>query len=550
MALETRLVSSLEKVFTKPELRAIEIKELEAPAGERISFQLALRSNSNLRYRVQIESELEPYVTLREVKTVPCDYPANREDTFLISAEPGIYPDPLLPIQDRPLRLSINNWHAIWVTVQLPNDAAPGTYPITLKIVGDSPASLPWAQGTFEPAVNTIQLTVLPFALPKQKLLNINWFYADCIANYYNLTPWSEPFWELLETYFKDMVDHGNNVLYTPLWTPPLDTGVGLERPTTQLLTITESNGVYDVDFSLLERWLNLAQQCGFEYFELVHMFTQWGAKATPKIIVNGEKRFGWHVSAQSKEYVDFLDAVLPKLIAFLKQKQLQNKCYFHISDEPTLRVIESYKAAAELIRKYVDENEFPIIDAMSEIEFYHLGLLKRPIPVTVTVDRFMNEPIEQRWVYYCGNWQDCLPNRQFGMPSIRTRIIGVLLYLYKMDGFLHWGYNFWFSQFSIDQDIDPWQDPCAGRAHVGGGSFNVYPGKNGPVDAIHFETFAEGLQDLRALQLLEAKIGRDKVVAIIQQNVNYTIDMRHYPHDDAWLLNLRKRINQAICMN
>ncbi|MEI3004400.1 MAG: glycoside hydrolase domain-containing protein [Victivallales bacterium] len=56
--------------------------------------------------------------------------------------------------------------------------------------------------------------------------------------------------------------------------------------------------------------------------------------------------------------------------------------------------------------------------------------------------------------------------------------MLGVLLYLYDLDGFLNWGYNFWFTQHSLNWHIDPYQVVDAGRAFCGGGAFMVYPEK------------------------------------------------------------------------
>ena len=545
--MEIRIISSLEKVLPRPELEAAPLTALSAAAGERVACQVAIRSDANDRFRLVADSPLRDRISLREVQLVPCDYPAVRSDPFKISAEPGLYPAPLVPADDRPLRALWGAWMAVWVTVDLPADAAPGTFPITFRAIPDSPATLPWPARQFPEATATLTLEILPFALPPQTLHNINWFYVDCIAHHYRLAPWTEPLWNLLGRYFDDMAAHGNNVLYTPLWSVPLDTGVGHERPTAQLLDITERDGHYQFDFSNLDRWIALARQHGIELFEMSHIFTQWGARFTPKIIVNGTRRFGWDVAADSPEYQDFLGQLLPQLVQFLRSRNLSRKCYFHISDEPSLVHLDSYRKASDIVKALVDEEEFPIIDAMSDLDFFRTGLMRRPVPVTVTVDQFRDEPVAQRWVYYCGNVQDNLPNRQYGVPSIRTRIIGVLLYLYRMDGFLHWGYNFWFSQFSLDWDIDPWKDTTASRAHVGGGSFNVFPGPDGPIDTIAFESFTEGLQDLRALQLHERLLGRDATVALIHDGLDYTLDMRHYPHDPQWLLDLRERLNRAI---
>ena len=74
-----------------------------------------------------------------------------------------------------------------------------------------------------------------------------------------------------------------------------------------------------------------------------------------------------------------------------------------------------------------------------------------------------------------------------------------------------------------------------------------VYPGKDGPVDSLHFEVFRDGLQDLRAMRRLEEKIGREAVIALIHKGLPYTISMTHYPHDAEWLLEMRDRINREL---
>lgn len=38
---------------------------------------------------------------------------------------------------------------------------------------------------------------------------------------------------------------------------------------------------------------------------------------------------------------------------------------------------------------------------------------------------------------------RDGMPGRQFGLPSLRNRVLGILLYVYDCAGFLQWGYNF-----------------------------------------------------------------------------------------------------------
>lgn len=548
MFFATRIVSSLEKVFCTPDLPAERIDCVSGARGETVAFQLACKAEENLIIEFETASPFGDAFSIREVGLVPCTLPAIPDDPYVLTSIPGLFPDPLLPLENNRMRLSRSNWHAVWCAIRIPENMEPGEYEISFRIT--TPQNLLiWKEPEMEHRTS-VRINVLPFRLPKQKLLSVNWFYADCISVQHNTPCWTGRYWELLEQYFRNMTAHGNNVLYTPLWSVPLDTAVGRERPTAQLLEIEYENGVYSFDFSRLERWIDTAHACGFEFFEISHAFTQWGAKATPKIIVrvNGveEKRFGWHVAANDPEYRKFLTQLTAKLIPFFRTKGLTpENTFFHVSDEPSEGMLDSYKFASGLLCGLI--GDYPVIDALSHVEYFRKGLIRRPIPTTEVIEDFMKEQLEQRWVYYCGNWHNGVPNRQFGMPSARNRILGVLLYLYNLDGFLNWGYNFWFTQNSLEWNINPYLVTDAGRAFCGGGSFMVYPGKDGPVDSLHYEVFAEGLQDLRALQLLESAAGRDAVLALIQDGVEYPITMFRYPRNPEWLLDLRERVNRKL---
>ena len=81
------------------------------------------------------------------------------------------------------------------------------------------------------------------------------------------------------------------------------------------------------------------------------------------------------------------------------------------------------------------------------------------------------------------------------------------------------------------------------------GDAFMVYPGLNGEaVDSLRLEVFFQGLQDMRALELLERKIGRKKVCALLDRMTpGGKMDMKHYPRGESAVLNLRKKINSLL---
>ncbi|MFH0071232.1 DUF4091 domain-containing protein, partial [Peribacillus sp. NPDC056705] len=282
---------------------------------------------------------------------------------------------------------------------------------------------------------------------------------------------------------------------------------------------------------------------------EFSHFYTQWGAKHAPKIIVNNggheEKRFGWETDAAGGEYESFIRQFVPALLKWIEEKGIQDRCYFHVSDEPHASHQESYGHASHLMSELLPN--YPIIDALSDIAYYEQGLVQRPIPASNHIEPFLEAQVEPLWTYYCCSQYQEVSNRFFNLPSARNRILGIQLYKFNIQGFLHWGYNFWNSQYSI-RAIDPYQVTDADAGFPSGDPFLVYPGVDGrPVESIRLKVFFEALQDLRALQLLETQIGREAVMKALEEDLEEPITFKHYPRDMEWLLSKRQWINDKI---
>ena len=132
-------------------------------------------------------------------------------------------------------------------------------------------------------------------------------------------------------------------------------------------------------------------------------------------------------------------------------------------------------------------------------------------------------------------------------MPSARNRIYGVQLYKYDIIGILHWGYNFYNTQFSIEH-INPYQVTDAGNAFPAGDPFLVYPGKDGyPEESVRGMVFYEALTDLRALEYLEELTSKEHVMELVEGELAEPLTFKRYPKSDMYLLTLRNRVNKEI---
>ncbi len=545
MPISLKTCSSIEKILPKAEPKG-GFERFSVCYGEKFSFQIAytLQSYTEMRgyYTVGVAGDLAETVSLYQVALVPVKLPCypNVDDGDYITRSPGLLPDPLMPFEKGGELAAVNQeWRSLLVSVDLTKfRPEPGLHKLIFAF-GDSEHG--------ELTAIEFDLDVIGFELPKQKLVNTQWFHSDCIAQYYEVPVFCEKHWELIEKFMKTAADHGQNMILTPVFTPPLDTRIGTERPTVQLVGVTViSDNQYTFDFSLLTRWIETAKRAGLEYIEISHLFTQWGAKNAPKIIgeKNGRQRriFGWETDAHGPEYKAFLRQFLAKLTAYLKDTGEWDNCVFHVSDEPNETSLENYKDGAALIKEFVPAEK--IIDALSNLDYYKEGLLKRPVAATNHAEAFIAAKVPDLWVYYCCGQGDKVSNRFLAMPGRRTRVIASQLFKYDIAGFLQWGYNFWNTHLSI-HPLDPWRDTDADSIFPAGDAFSVYPGKDGPVLSLHYLHFYEALCDLRAFEAAAAKIGKDAVMALIDPDG--TLTFVQYPRTDDFILSTRERLNQIL---
>ena len=541
--IDFRLVSCLEKVFSDeaPSPMAFAPEGLK---GEEVSFQAAWRSLDLAFARdyvnLEIDSPIRESIRVHRVRQVPVQYAwiPCEDDNYLRTA-PGLYPDALTDDEKDRLRIYSGHWEAVWLSIVPPESLSAGEYPIRLRLLSAGGEVL---------AEQRTAYTLYDAVLPRQKLIHTRWFHNDGLCSYYGVKMFSEAFWRIAENFIRAAADMSVNCLLTPVHTPPLDTRVGGERLTCQLVDIEKAGGEYSFGFEKLDRWVCLAQKCGIEYFEIAHFFTQWGAEHAPKIVakVNGkEKRiFGWDTEAAGEEYTAFLQQYIPALRDELDRLGVLDRCLFHISDEPNKDHIESYARARAGIEEEL--KGLTVIDALSNIDFYERGIVKKPVPASNHIRPFIEAKVPGLWTYYCvGQYKD-VSNAFISMPSARTRAIGLQMFKYDIEGFLQWGFNFYNSQYS-DYPIDPWMTADGDGFSPAGDCFIVYPAPDGRAwPSIRAKVFKQAVQDMRALEALSEKIGREETVKLMEQYVS-TVEFDVCPRDDDSFFRLRRKVNRLL---
>ena len=543
MELILKQVSSLEKIRPCGIGTVDGLKETLVLGGQSFSYQIALQTPERVELSAQVESPVAPWVKLYAVVNTVMDVACySSADDDYITKEPGIMPDMLLPMEGKDALMHLTNQAgAIWVQVQVPENTPAGRYPVTVKLHAVT------LKEQMDIA-STMVVEVLGQNLPAQQTRFTQWFYVDCIADVHKVAIYSEAHWELIEKYIALAKSLGLTMLLTPVITPPLDTAVGTQRPNVQLVKMKKQGDRYVFDFTLLQRWVDICHKYGIEEFEMSHLFSQWGLSATPNIWIteDGEEKlmFGWHVPAKSDEYRDFLGQFLPALIAWLKNAGIKEHTWFHISDEPHAEHIENYRYAKELIVPLIDG--CTTIDALSDYDFYANGLVEIPVTKNDRIEPFLAHKLPRQWVYYCCSQNQLVGNRYLAQPSYRNRILGLQIYKFGCEGFLHWGFNFYNSRRSL-KNINPFMYTGGDQGFPSGDPFSVYPVEGGVVPSLRAVIFQEALQDIEVCRLLESYIGKEAVVDMNDEAAGEPLTFSCYPRNSRYIPDLIRKMLQKI---
>lgn len=530
--------------------------------NEPYSFQALYRAKGDTVCEpVSICVETKLPIESWRVDYVPVLTPrATSEEDGYESILPGLYPDILMPRPTSPeigaidtawnrktyyekdtenlLNATHSDYQSVWFTVNPDSKVQKaGKYEVKIKLTSLNDLTLIDEK--------TITLEVIDALLPKQSAYYTNWFHVDCLCDVFDVKPYSNAFYRIFDEYIKNMTKHRQNTLLLPAFTPPLDTAVGSERANVQLVEIEKTTGGWRFSFEKMRRFVRHAKRGGIKVFEHCHLFSQWGAKATPNIYdVDGKRIFGYDTDAVGEEYGRFIRAYLKEFFIFAKEEKIDKCLIFHVSDEPNLNQLESYRLAHDSIVDLLDGN--PICDAMSVLDFAKAGLVDHSILSVNHMEDYDFENPYKIWLYYTGG-ESKTANRKISNTAAATRIIGLHMYKYNALGFLQWAYNFYYDRLSFGF-ADPKISAYAYK-NFPGIAYLCYPinvkGRCGVVPSVREKLMGEAMDDYRALKLLESKIGRAATIALCEEKLGeittYTI-----PKGEA-LRELREIINKKI---
>jgi hypothetical protein len=123
-------------------------------------------------------------------------------------------------------------------------------------------------------------------------------------------------------------------------------------------------------------------------------------------------------------------------------------------------------------------------------------------------------------------------------------------MYKHSIVGFLHWGYNFYNTQYSYSA-IDPYRDTSGDGWVPAGDCFCVYPAPDGTAyETMRIIVFYEALQDIKAMKLAETLCGKSEVVKAIETAFGREITFEECARTPDEMLRVREIVNTLIKNN
>ena len=351
--------------------------------------------------------------------------------------------------------------------------------------------------------------------LEKSNFFYTNWFNLSKMEEYHQLERWSTDWYIMLDKYAKLMAYGRQNCVKIP----------------GELIYI-ENDEIF-LNEERMMSFINVFLKYGFKYFESPHLLDRgknddWG---NPELITK-LRDVGYYSDEGKKEIED----ITYKIKQFTEKYNLSDKWLQHIADEPTSVNAQCYIDVANQIKNI--HPDIQIMEATNTRESLGNSI---DIWCPIINDFQENEDFfrsreklgEKILVYTClvpgGKWL----NRTLDMEKIRQVYFGWGGSKYNTMGYLHWGLN-QYKANPFEKSVVKHPSPAAGPNNFlpAGDTHIIYPGKNGPLSSLRFESHRIGCEDYEILESLK-KINPKKhkllINKIFKNYTLYSINIKKY---------------------
>lgn len=428
--------------------------------ADEVTARLSALRTADGRHEIKPAAVRLQWVRYMHITTNTANVPADE----LVAKAPASIPDPFWEDADR--AIEPGSPQPLWIELDLPPDAAPGIYQGELTVNGNhGRAALP------------VSLRLRAFGLSEEPHQHVIQWWDVPGRTFEALKPGTDEYWKHLEGMCRFVRRHRQ-------------TDVRIFWSLVQQKA--GDSGKQSWDTSLVERFVDTAFGCGIRA-------VQFDAVAR-----HSKFQLEQDVSTVAVEENMGKLAAVEQLVV---KRKWQGRVFTSIVDEPFIFSERSYRQVLDQVRKAA-----PHVGVVEAIETDDIGDLDIYVPKLSHLNLWwpaferLKEQGRTVWFYTCCHPQGRYPNRFLDQPLLAARQLHWISYLYDLDGYLHWGLN-WFAPGE-----DPYSEKGANQWSLPPGDGQVaYPGKSGFLGSLRLSAMRDGLQDYEYLWTLEQKLRKLK---------------------------------------
>jgi len=358
-----------------------------------------------------------------------------------------------------------------------------------------------------------------------------NWISFDNIAESHNLEIWSEEYWLMIKKYAQLMVRSRQN---------------SFKLPDYRHLFILDDKDRYNLNRERLRSLVKIFTEAGMYYIEGCHLGSRTGGEWSSKTFSIFHKDGSLATTGEGDIY---LAHICRQLMEEIEINGWKDRWLQHVADEPIASNAVDYRIFTGMVHKYMPGID--IIDAVMDTEL--VGSVNIWCPLAHEYDQHheLFDAFRSRgdkiWFYTCLQPRGPYLNRLMDMERIRPALMGWVAALYNLDGFLHWGLNWWRMGHENKFRLDPFMGSVNymdyGAPVPPGDSHVFYPGHEGPWSSVRMEAHRIGFEDYELLKMLKTK-DPDRAGEIIKKVIRSFTD---YTKDPAVYRAARKELLMAL---
>lgn len=372
----------------------------------------------------------------------------------------------------------------VWITVDIPRDAAPGRYTAPVAVKGE---------GVAETLTLHLNVTERTLPAPSEWTYHLDlWQHPAAVARAEGVEVWSDEHFERMRPTMRQLADAGQKVITATLNKDPWNNQC-YDAYADMIVWTKGADGAWTYDYAAFDRWVEFMEGLGVDKQINCYSMLPWNNMLHYRDAATGE----WvDVKAEPGQpaFDEMWRPFLADFVRHLEEKGWLAKTCIAMDE----RSPEQMEIAVAFLAEHAPQLGIALADNHDSYKRYPQ---LHDICVSARQEVAPEDIAARRAAGQVTTYYVCCSHRYPNMFTFSDPAEATVAAWYAVangyDGFLRWAYNSWTEDPLRDSRFRTWP---AGDTYV------VYPGGR---SSIRFERLREGIQDAEKIRILRAEAGR-----------------------------------------